>query len=35
SGIHELVSIAEFIPRMAAEAADILRRLAGVGQPVH
>ncbi|NMI00184.1 NAD(P)H-dependent flavin oxidoreductase [Pseudonocardia acidicola] len=35
SGIHDLVAIGEFVPRMAAEAADILRRLAGVGQPVH
>jgi NAD(P)H-dependent flavin oxidoreductase YrpB (nitropropane dioxygenase family) len=35
SGIHELVSIGEFIPRMAGEAAEILRRLAGVGQPAH
>ena len=34
SGIHDMVSIAEFVPRMAAEAAEILRRLAGVGQPV-
>jgi NAD(P)H-dependent flavin oxidoreductase YrpB (nitropropane dioxygenase family) len=35
SGIHDMVTIADFVPHMAAEAADILRRLAGVGQPVH
>jgi NAD(P)H-dependent flavin oxidoreductase YrpB (nitropropane dioxygenase family) len=34
SGIHDMVAIAEFVPRMAAEAAEILRGLAGVGQPV-
>jgi NAD(P)H-dependent flavin oxidoreductase YrpB (nitropropane dioxygenase family) len=33
SGIHEVISIADFVPRMAAEAVAILRRLAGEPQP--
>jgi NAD(P)H-dependent flavin oxidoreductase YrpB (nitropropane dioxygenase family) len=33
SGIHEVVDIADFVPDMAAEAAEILRRLAGAASP--
>jgi NAD(P)H-dependent flavin oxidoreductase YrpB (nitropropane dioxygenase family) len=33
SGIHEVVDIADFVPNMAAEAAEILRRLAGAVSP--